>query len=428
MAIDSTLRAADTSRLGRAVYQRLDALARFSAERDCLTRLYLTPQHKAAALQVEAWMREAGMTTGMDAVGTVVGRYEGIAPDAPTLLLGSHIDTVRNAGKYDGNLGVVAAIEAVAELNRPGTRLPFAIEILAFGDEEGVRFPVTLTGSRAIAGILDPAALDAEDETGVSMREALQEFGLNPFDIPRIPRRRERTLGYVELHIEQGPVLEAENLPVGVVTAIAGASRFTVTVAGVAGHAGTVPMNLRRDAAAAAAEMVLAVERIALETEDLVATVGRIETRPGAVNVIASSAIFTLDIRSPDDAVRREAIAALAREFEAIARRRNVTVEKVRSYNEPAVTCDPAIVSALATSVERIGIAPRLLPSGAGHDGLAMAALCPIGMLFLRCKGGISHNPAESITPADAGIAVAVLADFLRNHPAAATAPAPTQA
>lgn len=423
MATDTRTRTAGTSDLGRTVYQRLDALARFTADAGALTRLYLTPQHKAAALQVESWMREAGMTTYMDAVGTVVGRYEGAAPGASALLLGSHIDTVRNAGKYDGNLGVVAAIEAVAELDRAGERLPFAIEVLAFGDEEGVRFPVTLTGSRAIAGILDPAALDVEDQDGISVREALQDFGLNPFDIPKVPRRRDQVLGYVELHIEQGPVLEAENLPIGVVTAIAGASRFTLTVSGVAGHAGTVPMNLRRDALAAAAEMVLAVERRANETEDLVATVGRIEARPGAVNVIASGAVFTLDIRSPEDAVRKAAIEALWAEFREIARRRGVEVAKERFYDEAAVACDPGLVSALAAAVEHQGVAPRLLPSGAGHDGLAVSALCPIGMLFLRCRGGISHNPAESITPADAGVAVGVLADFLRHYePARAAA------
>jgi allantoate deiminase len=413
---DTKPRQAETTSLGRTVHQRLDALARFSSETGALTRLYLTPQHKAAALQVESWMREAGMQTHIDAVGTVVGRYEGSAPDAPTLLLGSHIDTVRDAGKYDGSLGVIAAIEAVAELNRSHTRLPFAVEVLAFGDEEGVRFPVTLTGSRAIAGILDPSAFDVEDADGVSVREALQEFGLNPFDIPKVPRRRDQTLGYVELHIEQGPVLENENLPLGIVTAIAGASRFTLRVSGVAGHAGTVPMELRRDALAAAAEMVLAVERLAAETADLVATVGQIEAAPGAVNVIASGAVFTLDIRSPEDRIRKDAIATLWKEFQAIAARRGVSVAKECFYDEAAVACDPTLVKALAQATEAVGVPPRLLPSGAGHDGLAVSALCPIGMLFLRCRGGISHNPAESITVADASVAVAVITHFLRHY------------
>jgi hydantoinase/carbamoylase family amidase len=394
---------------------RLEALAAFTDEPGRLTRLYLTPAHKAAALQVQRWMEEAGMTARLDAIGNVVGRYEGNTPGLPALLLGSHIDTVRDAGKYDGNLGVITAVAAVAELHRAGERLPFAIEVLAFGDEEGVRFPVTLTGSRAVAGTLDPAALDAEDQDGVSVREALQRFGLNPFDIPSIPRRKEAVLGYVEVHIEQGPVLEAEGLPVGVVTAINGASRFAVEVRGVAGHAGTVPMNLRKDALAAAVEMISALERTAQTTADLVATVGRIEALPGAVNVVPGAARFTIDIRSPSDAVRRDAIARLEETFRGIAARRGTSVSLERSYDEPAASCAPWLVEQLAAAVERAGIKPRRLPSGAGHDGLAMAGLCPIGMLFVRCKEGISHNPAEAITAEDADVAVRVLLDFLRR-------------
>jgi allantoate deiminase len=400
---------------GASVMRRLDELARFSSDKGALTRLYLTPEHKAAALQVQAWMGEAGMLAAIDAVGTVVGRYEGERPGLPTLLLGSHIDTVRNAGKYDGNLGVVAAIEAVAELNRQRRRLPFAIEVLGYGDEEGVRFPVTLTGSRTVAGTLDAAALDAEDADRVSIREALQQFGCDPFQIPDIPRRKEDVLGYVELHIEQGPVLEAEKLPVGVVTAIAGASRFTVDVTGVAGHAGTVPMRLRKDAGAAAAGMMLAVERTAIETADLVATVGRVEVMPGAVNVIPSAARFTIDIRSPSDQVRGDAIARLSGEMEAIAARRGVGLRVTRSYDAAAATCAAWLVEQLEAAVARSGIRPLRLPSGAGHDGLAMISLCPIGMLFVRCKDGISHNPAESIIVEDADAAVRVLVDFLSH-------------
>jgi allantoate deiminase len=403
---------------GTTVMARLDALAEFTETPGRLTRLYLTPEHKAAALQVRVWMEEAGMSARMDAVGNIVGRYEGEQPNAPALLVGSHIDTVRDAGKYDGNLGVLAAIQAVAELHARRVRLPCAIEVLAFGDEEGVRFPVTLTGSRTVAGVLDAAALDAEDADRVSVREALQRFGCNPFEIPDVPRRKEDVLGYIELHIEQGPVLEAEDLPVGVVTAIAGASRFTVDVAGVAGHAGTVPMGLRKDALAAAAEMVLAVERAGRETPDLVATVGRIEALPGAVNVIPAGAKFTIDVRSPSDAVRDGAVAGLREKLSGIAGHRGVAVRLERTYDEAAATCAPWLVEQLEAAVTRCGIRPLRLPSGAGHDGLAMAALCPIGMLFVRCEGGISHNPAESITAEDADAAVRVLLDFLRHvHP-----------
>jgi len=408
-----------SSTFGAALIRRLDDLAEFSSEKSALTRLYLSPEHKAAALQTMAWMSEAGMKSIIDAVGNVVGRYDGKVPELPALLLGSHIDTVRNAGKYDGNLGVLTAIAAVAELNRTGERLPFAIEVIAFGDEEGVRFPVALTGSRAVAGTLDPAALDAEDRDGISVREALQHFGCNPFDIPAVPRRRQDVLGYVEIHIEQGPVLEAEDLPVGVVTAINGASRFEIEVDGQAGHAGTVPMGLRKDALAAAAEMILAVERRGAATPRLVATVGRIEAQPGAANVIPDKACFSIDIRAPADTDRTAAIGDLEREFRAIASRRTVGVKLKRTYDELAATCEPWLVEQLGAAVTRLGIRTLRLPSGAGHDGLAMVALCPIGMLFVRCKSGISHNPAESIMVEDADVAVRVLLDFLRHFHAA---------
>lgn len=399
--------------LGARVMQRLDELAQFSSEPGALTRLYLTPEHKAAAAQVATWMNDAGMTATLDAAGSVVGRYGGA--EMPTLLLGSHIDTVRDAGRYDGNLGVVAAIEAVAALHAAGEHLPFAVEVIAFGDEEGVRFPVTLTGARAVAGILDLAALDAEDADGISVREALRRFDCDPSAVPRIARQREDVLGYVELHIEQGPVLEAEGLPVGVVSAINGASRFTAEVEGVAGHAGTVPMRLRHDAVAAMAEMVLAVERTAQETPDLVATVGWVAASPGAVNVIPAHARFTIDLRSPDDGVRKQAAERLERELHAVAARRGVGLALRTGYDAPALTCAPALVEALERSVARLGVRPRRLSSGAGHDGLAIGRLCPVGMLFVRCEGGISHSPQEAVAEADADVAVRVLLDFLRT-------------
>jgi allantoate deiminase len=411
-----TAAAAEAARLGPALMARLDELGRISDEEGRLTRLYLTPAHGRAAALVAGWMREAGMEARLDAIGNVAGRYEGERPGLPALVLGSHIDTVRDAGRYDGALGVLAAVAAVGELHRAGERLPFAVEVLAFGDEEGVRFPTTLAGSRAVAGTLDAAAvLGVVGEDGVGLREALERFGCDPSAIPGVARRPGEVVAYVEAHIEQGPVLEAEGLPLGVVTAISGASRHVVEVAGVAGHAGTVPMALRRDAAMAAAEMMLAVERTALETPGLVATVGRVEAAPGAVNVIPSGAKFTLDVRSADDAVRRGAVARLRASFDEAAARRGVGVEVRTTYDEPAVACAPWLVGRLGEAVGRARVRPRLLPSGAGHDGLAMAALCPIGMLFVRCAGGVSHNPAEAIEAADAGLCVAVLVDFLRR-------------
>ena len=400
------------------LFARLEALALFSAEPGALTRLYLTPEHRAAADAVAEWMHEAGMSAQMDAAGTVVGRYEGESPNAPALLLGSHIDTVRNGGKYDGNLGVLAAIEAVDALRLCGERRPFAIEVLAFGDEEGVRFPMTLTGSRAFAGVFNAAALDGVDKDGVSLRAALENFGLDPTNIAALARRKGDVIGYVETHIEQGPVLEAAGLPVGVVSAISGASRFGVVVQGVAGHAGTVPMHLRKDALAAAAEMTLAVERCALDTPGLVATVGQMSALPGAVNVIAARAEFSLDVRSASDALRYAGVARLTAELERIAARRGLTVSLRKSYDEAAAICADSLSRALAASIARQQLATLSLPSGAGHDGLAMQALCPIAMLFVRCKGGVSHSPAEAITAADAAVAVAVLTDFLRSYAA----------
>jgi allantoate deiminase len=401
--------------LGRAIMGRLAELAKFSAEPHALTRRYLSPEHRAAAEQVRDWMRAAGMDAEIDATGTVAGRYDSAPPGAASLLVGSHIDTVRDAGRYDGTLGVVAAIAAVGALHRAGERLPFTIEVLAFGDEEGSRFPVTLTGSRAVAGLFDLATLNAVDFDGIRLADALRAFGCDAAQIPAIARRKDRVLAYVELHIEQGPVLEAQGLPVGVVTAIAGGSRFKVAVEGVAGHAGTVPMHLRRDAVCAAAEMILAVEQLATQTDQLVATTGVVQADPGAVNVIASGAFFTLDIRSASDSVRTLAVQRLEQSFRAIGRKRRVGVEIRRTYDQPAAVCDPALVAQFEAAVARAGVTPLALPSGAGHDGLAMRGLCPIGMLFVRCKGGISHNPAESITAADAATAAGVLLDFIRQ-------------
>lgn len=397
------------------VMSRLHQLGMLSSESGALTRLYLTPEHKAAAALVRRWMAEAGMTASIDAIGNVVGRYSGLRPGCPTLLIGSHIDTVRDAGRYDGCLGVVAAIEAVAVLARAGERLPYAIEVLAFGDEEGVRFPEALAGSRAIAGTFQREALDAVDPAGIPLRAALKTFGGDPEAVAGLSRRGADVFGYLELHIEQGPVLEAEDLPVGIVTAIAGATRFEVTVTGTAGHAGTVPMRLRRDAFAAVAEMALAVERIACEMSDIVATIGRVAVAPGAVNVIPSRASFTVDLRSPSDAARKTAMNRFDAAFAGIAEARGVGHATKRFYDEAAAPCTAAFREGLAGAIRRHGVRPLELPSGAGHDGLAMIGLCPIGMLFVRCAGGISHNPAESVTGSDVGVSLDILVDLLRN-------------
>ena len=399
--------------LGEAMMDRLAALARFTEEPGCLTRRYLSAAHKEAAAQVKTWMEKVGMTASIDAVGNVVGRYEGDRPHRPSLLIGSHIDTVRNAGWYDGNLGVLAAIACVDELARNGRRLPFAIEVFAFGDEEGGRFPTTLTGARAVAGTFDPATLDLTDEAGISLREALVAFGCDPSDAHKLGRAPGDVHAYIELHIEQSSVLEAEGLPVGVITAISGASHYAIRVDGVAGHAGTLPMLLRRDALAGAAEMIAAVEEIGRGTSDVMATVGRIEALPGAANVVPGAATFTLDLRAPDDAVRTAAAAEIQARLREITERRGLGLEIDLTHDTPAAICAPWVMDQFDAAVARHGIRPFRLPSGAGHDAMVFSALCPIGMLFLRCGAGISHNPAESITAEDTDIGIRILLDFI---------------
>ncbi len=397
------------------IMARCDALAQFSEFAGGLTRIYLSSEQRLANDLVSGWMREAGMSARIDAVGNVVGRYEGERSGLPCLMLGSHLDTVRDAGKYDGMLGVVAAIECVHALNGAGRRLPFAIEVVGFADEEGVRFGATLLGSRAVAGTFDPTVLDMRDGSGVALRDAMKAFGLDPGAFARAARKREELLAYAELHIEQGPVLEAEDLPVGVVTAINGFVRMAVTLRGTAGHAGTVPMGLRRDALAAAAECVLAVERVGRSELNLVATVGRIEALPGAINVIPGEVRFTVDARAPVNDQRERAYEALTAEIGAVAKRRSLEHRIERLHDHPVTACAPWLMQQLDRAVGAEGIALRRLPSGAGHDGIAICAIADIAMLFVRCKRGVSHNPAEAIDRADAAIATRVLLRFVEN-------------
>ena len=397
------------------ILERCESLAQHSELPGGLTRVFLSPQARAASDKVLAWMREAGMQAKLDAIGNAAGRYEGERPGLPCLMLGSHLDTVRDAGKYDGMLGVISAIECVSFLSSKNRRLPFAIEVIGFGDEEGVRFGTTLLGSRAVAGTFDMDVLKAKDAQGKTMAEALREFGLETSGIPKLARRKGDVLAYAELHIEQGPVLEAEGLPVGVVTAINGFSRLRVTLRGAAGHAGTVPMNLRRDALAGAAECALAVERVARSHAELVGTVGRFEARPGAINVIPGEVMFTVDVRAPQDSLREHAVAQIRSEIESVSRNRKLTGE-IESLQHFGVTpCAPRLIERMEHAVASQGFRVRRLPSGAGHDGMALAAITEICMLFVRCKGGISHSPLESITREDAAAGVRVLMNFIEK-------------
>lgn len=395
------------------ILERIETLARITEQADGLTRVYLSPQHAEANRRVGSWMREAGLAVHVDAAGNLIGRREGDRPGLPCLMLGSHLDSVRNAGRYDGMLGVLTAIECVEALgDRP---LPFAIEIVGFGDEEGVRFQATMLGSRAIAGTFDPTLLDLQDAAGVSLRAALAAFGLDPAAIGSAARRREDVLAYVEYHIEQGPVLEAEGLPVGVVTAINGQQRFRIQIDGMAGHSGTVPMRLRQDALAAAAECVLAAERIATGVPDAVATVGQLAPSPGATNVIPGRAVFSLDVRSPRDADRAAVAAAILAECRAIAARRRVTIDIVQTHELASCGCAGWLQAQLSAAIAADGHRVVALPSGAGHDAMAMVALTDVAMLFLRCRDGISHHPAESITAEDAATGARVLQVFIER-------------
>jgi len=403
----------------------------FSDMEGGLYRGYLTPAHRAAIDRVGAWMAEAGMRVTLDPAANLVGRYDGAVPGAPTLIIGSHIDSVRGGGRYDGPLGIMLGIEAVDALNLGERRLPFAIDVVAFGDEEGSRFPAAMLTSKAVAGTLGADQLDVVDDEGVDLASALRRFhpaydemagggavvggealGISGFHNAR--RRACASFAYLEAHIEQGPLLEAEGLAVGTVTGIAAQLRYQVRVRGLAGHAGTTTMALRHDALAGAAEMMLAIERIArADASDLVATVGRIEALPGAANVIPGAVTFTIDIRSGDGARRDRAAETILAAITEIAdgRRLILAIEKV--HDLAASPCDPRLMELMDAAIADAGQPVRRLVSGAGHDAMVMAALCPTAMLFIRCRGGISHNPAEHVEPEDADIALRVMLGFI---------------
>src|SRR6516225_2239640 len=357
--------------LGEEIAGRITELGAISESKAHLTRLFLTSEHRAAADLILGWMRDAGMRAHIDAIGNVCGRYEGERPGLPCLMLGSHYDTVRDAGKWDGPLGLITAISCVANLNRNGRRMPFAIEVVGFADEEGVRFASTLLGSRAVAGTFDESVLATKDSSGKSLRDALVTFGLDPDHIGAAARTRRELLAYLELHIEQGPVLEAQNLPVGVVTAIAGATRLAARLTGMAGHAGTVPMALRRDALAGAAECIGAIEEFCrTDADGLVGTVGYIQAMPGATNVIPGQVSFTIDIRAPTDAHRKRAVSDIVREIEAIAGRRGLALQLDITHDNRTAPCAPWLQVQIADAISAVGFPVFALPSGAGHDGM----------------------------------------------------------
>ncbi|CAD1786573.1 allantoate amidohydrolase [Xanthomonas euroxanthea] len=403
---------------GARAVDRCDALglAPYSDTPGGLFRAWLSPAHRAAVAQVGEWMHQAGMQVRLDAAANLVGRYEGARADAPALLIGSHLDSVRDAGRYDGPLGILLGIECVAALHAQGRRLPFAIEVIAFGDEEGSRFPASMFCSRAVAGTLDPATLAVTDAAGIDVAKALAEWDLDIAQIQQAARAPGSVLAYLETHIEQGPVLEAAGLPVGIVTAIAAQRRFALRFDGRAGHAGTTTMALRRDALSAAAEALLAIEGIARAgSDDLVATVGKLNVAPGATNVVPGRVDCTLDVRAGDDATRDAAVLEIEQALARISASRGIAIAIDPLQTLAASPCAPALMTRLQHAVAAQGIAPRQLVSGAGHDAMVMAALCPTAMLFVRCAGGISHHPDEHVAPADAELALAVMRHFIEH-------------
>ena len=409
---------------GARAVARCDELgvAPYSETPDGLYRPFLSTAHAAALNKITLWMQEAGMSVRLDAAANLIGRYEGSDPNSKTLLIGSHIDTVRDGGRYDGPLGIMLGIEAVAALHEGGKRLPFAIDVIAFGDEEGSRFPASMTCSRAIAGILDPAALKVSDANGISIGKARVTFEERigwPAawdDFKTAAYDPAKVLAYFEPHIEQGPVLEAEGLALSAVSGIAAQLRIQVDVIGHAGHAGTSAMRYRRDALAGAAAMVLAVEGAALSTNGaVVATVGKIAARPGAVNVVPGAAEFSIDVRSGDQAARDSVAAQVKQQAEAIAAERGLELRWKEVQDLPASPCDPILSHVLEDALGAAGHQARTLVSGAGHDCMVMSTLCPTTMLFLRCKGGISHHPSESVTSQDADAALQVMLGFIER-------------
>jgi allantoate deiminase len=402
--------------LGREILQRLDRAASCSEPGPGVTRFSFTREHRAVGSLIEEWMRRAGLTTRWDDAGNLVGRAEGGGTDRRTLIFGSHQDSVRNGGRYDGMLGIVLPLVCLETLHAEGLVLPYPVEVIAFSDEEGGRFTTSLLGSKAVAGGFDPAVLAMQDAHGVSLEQAMREFGADPGGIPALARGPEDVRAFVEVHIEQGPVLENAGQAVGVVTALTGIERHRLTLTGKASHAGTTPMESRRDALVGAAGIVLELDRVCRETPDCVGVVGELDIAPNVVNVIPAQARMTLELRSPDDAIRVDARERILAQARRIAEMHGLGLDSALVYEQSAVSCAPWLIGELGEAVvAATGEQPRELFSGAGHDGLAMARLTDIGMVFVRTPDGLSHHPDEALAAEDAAVAAAVVLRLLQR-------------
>ncbi len=401
---------------GSRILALAERLARHSDTTEGLSCTFLTPAHRAVAEKLKRWMSEAGLAVELDDVGNVVGRLPSSEPGAKTVMVGSHYDTVVNAGKYDGRLGILTGLTVIEQLKRLDFRLPFNLELIAFSEEEGVRFSIPYIGSRAVTGRFDPSLLERSDAAGLTFADVVRAAGFNPGAIATLERSPDRLQAYLEVHIEQGPVLLNCDVPLGVVTAISGGVRQTVTIAGSRNHAGSTPMDMRHDALAAAAEIILLVEQRCRGVPGLVGTVGRVEIPDSAVNVVCGACTLSLDIRAAADPTRDKAVADIHQEIGCIAARRGVTVEITELMRMAAVLCSSQLRARFADAIARANLPVVELPSGAGHDAVMFDGLVDVGMLFVRCgNGGISHSPLETVTADDADIAARVLFDVLLN-------------
>lgn len=412
-----TQKTANAARLAEQAVARCRTLASFSEDAGSLRRTFLSPPMRDVHREIGAWLTPLGITARIDAVGNLRAVYPGADSSAPCLLIGSHLDTVPNAGMYDGMLGVVLAVALLEGLE--GRRLPYAIEVVGFSEEEGVRFGVPFIGSRALIGRLDDELLNKSDAGAASVRKVIEQFGLNPAEIPH-HRIDKDVCAYLEFHIEQGPVLENLGRPLAAVEAIAGQTRMDFVFTGRANHAGTTPMNLRFDAMSGAAEWICAVERIAQSIPGLIATVGSVEAKPGATNVIAGEVRASLDVRHAQDDQRNRAVEELTHAAQEIARTRGLSVAFSVRLNQPAVAMDASLVAQIERAIHDVGCEPHRMVSGAGHDAMILAEKIPSAMIFLRTPNGISHDPAESVSVDDVAKAIECglqLLQQLSSHP-----------